>query len=89
MNPEKCINYEQDSIVEEVRQDLKKRSELGIKKYGTTLDRDDISLIDWHQHQYEELLDAAVYTKKIIKQLEADMELRYQKIVEKIESNTQ
>ena len=58
-----------DAIVEEVRQDLHNRSQVGIKKYGVTLERDDLSLLEWHQHQYEELLDAAVYTKKIIKQL--------------------
>ena len=53
-----------DSIVEEVRNDLKNRSELGIKKYNTTLDRNDLHLRDWLNHQYEELLDAALYTKK-------------------------
>lgn len=58
-----------DTIVEEVRTDLLNRSQLGIKKYNTTLDRSDLSLLQWHQHQYEELLDAAVYTKKIIKEL--------------------
>ncbi len=60
-----------DSIVEEVRKDLKQRSKLGIKKYDTTLDREDLSLLEWHQHHYEELLDAALYTKRIIKDLKS------------------
>lgn len=58
-----------DLIVDEVRKDLLKRSKTGIKKYNTTLDRTDLSLLDWHQHHYEELLDAALYTKRIIKEL--------------------
>ena len=58
-----------DSIVEEVRKDLLERSEVGIKKYNTTLDRTDLSLLDWHINMYEELLDGALYCKKIIKEL--------------------
>ncbi len=58
---------QKDQIVEEVRQDLLNRSEVGIKKYNTTLDREDLTTLEWHQHHYEELLDAALYVKKIIK----------------------
>lgn len=59
-----------DKIVEAVCKDLQDRSERGINKYGTTLDRNDLSLIDWLNHQYEELLDAALYTKRAIKELQ-------------------
>ncbi len=59
-----------DSIVEEVRNDLKKRSKLGIQKYNTTLDRKDLHLRDWLNHQYEELLDAALYCKRAIKEID-------------------
>ena len=58
-----------DSIVEEVRKDLKDRSELGIKKYGVTLDREDLTLKDWLQHAYEESLDKCLYLKRAIKEL--------------------
>jgi len=58
-----------DSIVKEVRKDLKQRSKVGIEKYACTLDRKDLSLLEWHQHHYEELLDAALYTKRIIQEL--------------------
>lgn len=58
-----------DNIVEEVRQDLHKRSQRGIKKYGTTLDRKDLSLKEWVQHAYEESLDKALYLKKIYNEL--------------------
>ena len=56
-----------DSIVESVRQDLLDRSELGIKKYNTTLDREDLATIDWVRHAYEENLDSALYLKKLHK----------------------
>lgn len=55
-----------DFVVEAVRADLLKRSQLGIKKYGTTLDRTDLSIRDWFQHAYEETLDQANYLKRCI-----------------------
>ena len=61
-----------DSIVKEVRQDLKDRSNVGIKKYGVTLDRKDLDLLDWLQHSYEEVLDTALYLKRAIKELKTN-----------------
>lgn len=61
---------ELDSIVEEVRSDLHNRSQIGIKKYKTTLDRNDLELKEWLIHAYEECLDQSLYLKKSIKQLE-------------------
>lgn len=57
-----------DSIVEAVRQDLLDRSEVGIKKYNTTLDRDDLNAGDWITHAYEEMLDGALYLKRLHKE---------------------
>ena len=59
-----------DSIVEAVRADLLRRSQLGIAKYGVTLDRTDLNLRDWLQHAYEEHLDAANYLKRAIIELD-------------------
>lgn len=42
---------------------LRSRDEHGQRKYGTTLDRDDLSFDDWMQHLLEELLDAAGYVQ--------------------------
>lgn len=53
-----------DSIVESVRQDLLDRSEVGIKKYNTTLDREDLDTVDWLVHAYQEMLDGALYLKR-------------------------
>lgn len=59
-----------DSVVEAVRADLLRRSQLGIAKYGVTLDRTDLSLRDWLQHAYEETLDQANYLKRSIIELD-------------------
>ena len=59
-----------DKIVEAVREDLLRRSEVGIKKYDTTLDRTDLSLKEWLEHAYNECLDMANYLKKSMIDLE-------------------
>lgn len=40
---------------------LVQRDQMGRAKYGTTLDRTDLTLDQWLQHQVEELLDGAGY----------------------------
>ena len=60
-----------DSIVAEIRELLLQRSETGIKKYGTTLDRKDLKPSEWCQHLLEELLDASGYVLRLKKDLEA------------------
>lgn len=59
----------QDTIVEKVIEQFKQRSEVGIKKYGTTLDREDLNILEWLQHLQEELFDATLYIEKLKKQL--------------------
>lgn len=59
-----------DSVVAAVRSDLLQRSELGIAKYGQTLDRTDLNLRDWLQHAYEETLDQANYLKRAIMEID-------------------
>lgn len=50
-----------DAIVEAVRADLLRRSDLGIEKYGTTLAGGGYSHLQYLQHAYEEALDLANY----------------------------
>ncbi len=57
-----------DPIVDSVRFKYKKRSEVGISKYGTTLDRNDIDLVGWLTHLQEELMDATLYVERIIRE---------------------
>jgi hypothetical protein len=47
--------------------DLLYREEKGKMEYGTTMDRNDLTELEWLQHAYEEALDLAIYLKKIIK----------------------
>ena len=49
-----------------VVQDLKDREKRGIGKYGTTVDRPDLTDKDWRQHLYEELLDASMYLRRLM-----------------------
>jgi len=56
-----------DSIVQSVLDKFKQRSEFGQKKYGTNLDRTDLSTQDWIQHAQEELMDAILYLEKLKK----------------------
>ena len=49
-----------DTILAELIKKYEQRSEAGIEKYGTTLDRDDLLLRDWLIHLQEELMDASL-----------------------------
>ena len=54
-----------DTIVESVIQQFKTRSEIGIKKYNTTLDRTDLNRFEWLQHAQEEAMDLILYLEKL------------------------
>jgi hypothetical protein len=56
-----------DSIVESVVDRFKERSDVGIAKYGTTLDREDLSTLQWMIHFREELMDGLLYLERVIK----------------------
>lgn len=65
-----------DSIVETIILRFRERSELGKKKYGVTLDRTDLSLLDWICHAQEEHMDAILYLEKIKQQYENECRKR-------------
>jgi succinate dehydrogenase flavin-adding protein (antitoxin of CptAB toxin-antitoxin module) len=54
-----------DTIVESVINQFKQRSEVGIKKYNTTLDREDLSFLDWINHAQQEAMDFILYLEKL------------------------
>ena len=54
-----------DAITEAVVVQLRTRAKKGKLKYGTTMERDDLTLMEWLQHLQEELMDAAVYVEKL------------------------
>ena len=55
----------EDKIVKKVIDKFNQRSEAGIKKYGVTLERNDLSFQDWIQHAQEEAMDFILYLEKI------------------------
>ena len=56
-------------IEEQVIQRIRTRAEAGIAKYGTTMERKDLTAEQWAIHLQEELLDAAVYLERLIEEL--------------------
>lgn len=62
-----------DFIVESVIDQFKDRSNVGIKKYGTTLDRNDLTMLEWLIHLQQELMDATLYIEKLKSKLNYEM----------------
>jgi predicted adenine nucleotide alpha hydrolase (AANH) superfamily ATPase len=56
-----------DKIIESVVKKFIQRSDVGYKKYGITLHKDDQPLDTWLQHIQEELMDAVNYIDKKLK----------------------
>tara|TARA_Y100000114_G_scaffold97599_1_gene90851 strand:+ start:167 stop:427 length:261 start_codon:yes stop_codon:yes gene_type:complete len=54
-----------DKIIERVINKIKKRSDVGYKKYGVTLHDDEQTLDKWLTHIQEELMDAVNYIEKV------------------------
>ena len=54
-----------DSVVQSVIYKFKQRSEVGIKKYNTTLDREDLTDKEWINHAQEEAMDLILYLEKL------------------------
>jgi hypothetical protein len=59
-----------DSVVKSIVNKFLERSSLGKKKYGTDLDRKDLSTFDWINHAQEELMDGILYLEKLKQELE-------------------
>lgn len=59
-------------ITERVIQKLRDRSDKGLEKYGTTMDRMDLPAIAWMRHAQEEAIDFAIYLEKLIEVTKTD-----------------
>ncbi len=59
-----------DNNVEKVVEKLRSRSVLGLKKYGTTTEREDLLSVYWVRHWQEENMDAAIYGEKLAQEIE-------------------
>ena len=58
-------NFKYDSVVTEVIGKFQERAKFGKNKYGTDLDRTDLTLEDWINHALEEHMDAILYLTKV------------------------
>lgn len=63
----------EDYVVRKIREDLLSRSRVGIAKYGVTLEKSNLTLEQFLQHHYEELLDAANYVKGALMVLRGEL----------------
>jgi len=53
-----------------VCQDILRRQQLGVTKYGTTVAGNPLPLREWLQHAYEEALDLAVYLRRAMQDID-------------------
>ena len=65
MSKVQYTNYTPDSIVQTVIENFVKRAEMGEKKYGITLDREDLTIEDFIEHALQEHMDAILYLQKV------------------------
>lgn len=49
-----------------VCEDIARRQQIGLKKYGVTVEENRLSELQWLTHAYEEALDFAVYLRRLI-----------------------
>ena len=70
-------------LEDKVCEKIKGRAEVGKAKYGVTMERTDLTTLEWLTHLQEELMDAAVYVERLLGDLSEAM-----KEVEKEEPET-
>jgi hypothetical protein len=59
----------EDPIVVAVMTKFYERSKLGIQKYGTTLERDDLNAIEWLNHAQDEVMDLCLYLERLKREI--------------------
>lgn len=55
----------EDQIVIRVLSRFAERSQVGITKYNTTLERTDLSTLEWLTHAQEEAMDFCLYLERL------------------------
>jgi hypothetical protein len=55
-----------------VCEEIARRQQLGINKYGITVADNNLSLREWLQHALEESLDQAIYLRRAIAEIDAN-----------------
>jgi hypothetical protein len=59
-----------DSVVDSIIDQFVQRATFGKQKYGTDLDREDLSVLEWIEHAKQEHMDAILYLEKLKKIVE-------------------
>jgi hypothetical protein len=67
--PLKTRKMKVDRIVIQVLNQIADRSERGLEKYGTNLERTDLETLDWLQHAQEEAMDLCLYLERLKEQI--------------------
>lgn len=60
------LTHKDDPIVMKVLEKVQSRSDAGMKKYGVSMARPDVTTVEWLKHAQEEALDLAVYLERCI-----------------------
>lgn len=58
-----------DSVVTSIIHKFTERAKFGKTKYGTDLDRTDLSTVQWIEHAQDELMDGILYLEKLKQQM--------------------
>lgn len=61
-----------DEIVRSVLKRFNERSKVGIEKYSTTLERSDLSTLEWLTHAQDEALDFVLYLERLKQEFQVD-----------------
>jgi hypothetical protein len=71
-----------DPIVYRVARKIKERSEAGMKKYGVTMMRQDVTTLQWINHAQEEAMDFIIYLERLKHDYEEMLKMSQGKRVE-------
>lgn len=66
------------NVTEKIVDLIRNRSEIGLKKYGVSMDRVDLSTDEWIQHAIEEMLDGAQYLYKLKQEIKKLVDKAYE-----------
>ena len=61
---------EMSRIEDQVCEKIQARAKLGLAKYGTTMERTDLSTKEWLNHALEESMDLCIYLMRVIEELD-------------------
>lgn len=67
--PKTRLVHKTDSVVDSIVDNFISRAKKGENKYGQTLDRNDLSVLEWIDHAQQELMDGILYLEKLKKTL--------------------